>query len=69
VIAGIGRTRIDIEHLVPALLTTGITLLTSVFTRLVHEPASIATLIGIVVISVVLDMVASRMKTPAPAAI
>ena len=41
--------------LVLAVTTAGITLITFVFTTLIHEPASISTLVGIIVISAALD--------------
>jgi F0F1-type ATP synthase assembly protein I len=39
-----------------AVATTGAVLLTFAFTTLIHEPASIVTLLGIVVVSVLLDL-------------
>ena len=62
------RVRADtgarVSILVLALLTTGITLATFVVTTLVHEPASIATLIGILVISILLDVFTTRSRNP-----
>jgi len=46
--------------LVIALATAGIALITFVFTTLIQEPASIATLVAILVISIVLDLAFSR---------
>jgi amino acid transporter len=66
------RVRADtgarVSILVLALLTTGITLATFVITTLVHEPASIATLVGILVISILLDVFTTRMRNPAAGA-
>jgi amino acid transporter len=62
------ETGARLSILVLALLTTGITLLTFVFTTLIHEPASIATLIGILVVSIALDLFTARRRTPAAAA-
>jgi amino acid transporter len=45
-----------------ALATTVITLLTFVFTTLIYEPASIATLIAIVVVAIVLDVGWSQIR-------
>jgi amino acid transporter len=47
-----------------ALATTGITLLTFIFTTLIQEPLSIVTLIAILVISVILDLLWSRPHEP-----
>ena len=46
--------------LVLALLTTGITLLVFIFTTLIKEPASIATLVVILLVSIGLDLVVAR---------
>ena len=62
--AGPGGDRRRVSMLVLALLTTGITLLTFVVTTLIHEPASIATLIAILVVSILLDVLTARMRTP-----
>src|SRR3954469_25326863 len=51
------ETGARLSLLILALATTAITLVTFVFTSLIEEPASIATLIGIVAISVLLDVV------------
>ncbi|HYH92038.1 MAG TPA: APC family permease [Candidatus Saccharimonadales bacterium] len=48
-----------------ALATVGIALVTFIFTTLIKEPASIVTLAGILVLSVVLDVVWSRRRTNA----
>ncbi len=45
-----------------ALATTGITLLTFIFTTLIQEPASIVTLLAMVGISLGLDVVWARMR-------
>jgi amino acid transporter len=62
------RVRADtgarLSLLVLALLTTGVTLLTFVVTTLIKEPASIATLIAILVISIALDVFTARMRKP-----
>jgi amino acid transporter len=50
------ETNARLAILVLALATTGITLLTFVFTTLVQEPASVLALVGIVVISLGLDL-------------
>jgi amino acid transporter len=64
VTAGHLRIRADtganVGILVLALLTTGVTLLTFIFTSLIDEPASIATLAAIVLISLGLDLGGSR---------
>jgi amino acid transporter len=62
-----GDTRANLGLLVLALATTGITLLTFIFTTLIQEPASIATLVVIVVASAVLDLGWSRPRTATPA--
>jgi predicted tellurium resistance membrane protein TerC len=41
-------------------LTTGITLLVFIFTTLIKEPASIATLVVILLVSIGLDLVVAR---------
>ena len=61
------ETGARLSILVLALATTGVTLLTFVFTTLIQEPASVATLIGIIAISVVLDVTWSRRRTVVPA--
>ena len=48
--------------LVLALLVIVITLLTFVFTTLIHEPASLATLAAILVVSIALDLGWSRTR-------
>jgi amino acid transporter len=55
-------TGANLAILVLALLTTGITLITFVLTTLIKEPASIATLIGIVALSAALDFGWSRRR-------
>jgi amino acid transporter len=56
------ETGARVSILVLALATTGITLVTFIFTTLIQEPASIATLLAIVAVSVVLDLVWSRVR-------
>ena len=48
--------------LVLALLVIVVTLLTFIFTTLIHEPASIWTLVGILGVSVALDAGWSRVR-------
>ncbi len=48
--------------LVLALATTGITLVTFLLTTLIHEPASVATLVGIIVVSLCLDLGWARVR-------
>ena len=48
--------------LVLALLVIVITLVTFIFTTLIHEPASMWTLVGILVVSVALDLGWSRVR-------
>ena len=54
--------------LVAAIAAAGAVLVTFVFTTLIHEPASIATLAGILVLSIGLDYgwKRSRPSTPVP---
>jgi amino acid transporter len=65
----IGHLRISADTgarrsvLLLALATVGIALVTFIFTTLIKEPASIATLAGILALSVVLDVVWSRRRT------
>jgi len=66
VTAGHLRIRSDtgarLSILLLALATTGITLLTFVFTTLINEPASIVTLLAIVGVSILLDLVWEWMR-------
>jgi amino acid transporter len=55
-------TGANVAILVLAVATAGITLLTFVFTTLIHEPASVITLLVIVVGSVALDLVGSARR-------
>src|SRR4029453_2663279 len=55
-------TGAPLSILLLALATTVITLLTFVFTTLIYEPASIATLIAIVVVAIVLDVGWSQIR-------
>jgi len=61
-----GETGARLTMLVLALVTSGIALLTFTFTTLIEEPASIALLVAIVVLSIVLDLVWSRMRDSRP---
>src|SRR6185369_16170952 len=61
------QTGARLSILVLALATTGVTLFTFVFTTLIQEPASIVTLVAIVVISVALDLGWSGRGAAAPA--
>ena len=56
--------------LILALASAGITLITFIFTTLIQEPASLVTLLAIIVISIVFDLAWSRPRTAttAPAA-
>ena len=56
------QTGANLGLLILALVTSAIALITFVFTSLLDEPASIVTLILIVVICIVLDLVWSRMR-------
>ena len=56
------ETGARLSILVVALAATGITLLTFILTTLIHEPASIATLIAIVLASIALDLAWSRAR-------
>ena len=56
------QTGANLPLLVLALVTSAIALITFVFTSLLQEPASIVTLIGIVVVSVLLDLGWSRIR-------
>jgi amino acid transporter len=49
------ETGANLGILLLALITTAVTLVTFVFTSLIEEPASIATLIGILVVSIAID--------------
>jgi amino acid transporter len=67
------ETNARLSILVLALATTGITLVTFIFTTLIQEPASVATLVAIVLISLGLDLAWARVRdkraeavTPAP---
>jgi amino acid transporter len=62
------ETGANLAILVLALVTTGVTLLTFVFTTLIQEPASIATIVVIVLISLGLDLGWSRPKPEAAGA-
>ena len=62
-----GDTGARLSILILALVTAAIALFTFVFTTLIQEPASIATLVVILVISVVLDVAFSRPKPEAVA--
>ena len=53
--------------LIVALVTVAITLATFTFTTLIHEPASMVTLLGILVLSIVLDVAWSRRRARATA--
>jgi amino acid transporter len=55
-------TGANLVVLVLAVATTAITFLTFAFTTLINEPASIATLIGIIVASAILDVAWSRSR-------
>jgi hypothetical protein len=57
-----GETGARLSVLALGLATTAITLLTFVFTTLIEEPASIATLLAILLISVALDAGWSRQR-------
>ena len=48
--------------LVLALVTTGISLLTFIFTTLIQEPASVATLVAILIGSIALDIGWARVR-------
>jgi len=56
------ETGANVIVLVLAVATTGITLVTFIFTTLIHEPASLITLAAILVGSVVLDQLWSRAR-------
>ena len=56
------QTGANLPLLILALVTSAIALITFVFTSLLQEPASIVTLILIVVVCILLDLVWSRMK-------
>ena len=60
------QTGANLPLLVLALVTSAIALITFVFTSLLQEPASIVTLIGIVAVSILLDLVWSRMRDNRP---
>jgi hypothetical protein len=62
------ETGARLSVLVAALVTTGIALLSFIFTTLINEPASIAMIIGIVVVSVIFDLLWSRPVAADPAA-
>ena len=49
------ETGASLPMLVLAIVAAGAVLVTFVFTTLIHEPASIATLLGILVVSIALD--------------
>jgi amino acid transporter len=51
-----GETGANLGILLLALITTGVTLVTFVFTTLIQEPASIAALVGILVVSIAIDL-------------
>jgi amino acid transporter len=59
-----GETGARLGILLLALLTTGVTLVTFVFTTLIQEPASILTLIGILAASLALDLLWARRRPP-----
>ena len=61
------ETGARLSILVLALATTGITLLTFIFTTLIQEPASVLTLVGIVVVSFGLDLAWARARAGKPA--
>jgi len=61
------ETGARLSILVLALATTGITLLTFIFTTLIQEPASVFTLVGIVVVSFGLDLAWTRARAGEPA--
>ena len=52
----IGVTGANLGILLLAIITTGVTLVTFVFTTLIQEPASIAALVGILVVSIAIDL-------------
>jgi len=56
------ETGARLSILVLALLTTGITLLVFIFTTLIKEPASIVTLVVILLVSIGLDLVVARRR-------
>jgi amino acid transporter len=62
------QTGARLSILLLALATTGVTLLTFVFTTLIKEPASVVTLLGILVISVGLDLGWARARARRAAA-
>jgi hypothetical protein len=53
--------------LVLALATTGVTLLTFIFTTLIQEPASMVTLLAILLVSIGLDVGWARLRPDRPA--
>ncbi|HEY4754067.1 MAG TPA: APC family permease [Candidatus Limnocylindrales bacterium] len=50
------ETGANLGILLLAIITTGVTLVTFVFTTLIQEPASIAALVGILVVSIAIDL-------------
>jgi amino acid transporter len=68
-----GETGARLSILLLALATTGVTFVTFFFTELIYEPATLVVLVGILVVSVVLDLWWSRARrgsepTPEPPA-
>jgi hypothetical protein len=65
------RVRADtgarLSILVLALATTGVTLLTFIFTTLIQEPASMVTLLAILLVSIGLDVGWARLRPDRPA--
>jgi amino acid transporter len=61
-----GETGAQLWLLVLAILTAGITLVTFIFTTLIHEPESIWTLVGIILVSLALDLWWARRRATVP---
>jgi hypothetical protein len=57
------ETGANVLILVTAIAAAGVVLVTFVFTTLIHEPASIVTLVGIVGLSIALDYFWKRSRT------
>jgi hypothetical protein len=60
------ETGASLPMLVLAIVAAGAVFVTFVFTTLIHEPASIATLLGIVVLSIGLDYGWKRSRPSSP---
>ena len=60
------ETGASLPMLVAAIVAAGAVLVTFVFTTLIHEPASIATLLGILVLSIGLDYGWKRSRPSRP---